>query len=151
MPETVRDRVFVSYSRNDKRWRDSLHRMLAPLLREKQLKIWDDTYITPGARWFEAITDAISSAKAAVFLVSADFLDSDFIIQHELNPVLEAAEKKHIIVLWFTIDHCLYQHTNLARYQAVNDPAKPLNSFSGSKRTQELTRICKEIIKYIEQ
>jgi internalin A len=149
MSEKTRDQVFISYSRSDKRWRDDLHMMLAPLLREKLLKIWDDTYITPGTKWYDAITDAISSAKAAVFLVSSDFLNSDFIIKNELNPVLEAAEKKHITVLWFTIDHCLYQHTRLEQYQAVNDPAKPLNSFSGSKRTKELTRICKEIIKHI--
>lgn len=149
MAQTVRDQVFISYSRNDKKSRDDLHKMLTPLLREKQLKIWDDTYIVPGAKWFEAIINAINTAKAAIFLVSPDFLASNFIITHELNPVLEAAEKNHITVFWVAVDYCLYQHTKLKPYQAVNNPAKPLNSFSGAQRNKELTRICKEIIEHI--
>jgi len=151
MPEKMRDLVFISYSQDDKKWLERLHRILAPLLREKQLKIWDDTYIIPGMRWYEAITNALSSAKIAVLLVSANFLASDFIAKYELPPILEAAEQQHLTVLWIAVDYCLYQQTGFAQYQAMNDPAKPLNSFSGAQRTRELTRICKEITKQIDQ
>jgi hypothetical protein len=151
MPEKIRDLVFISYCQDDRRWLDDLHRMLAPLLREKQLEIWDDTCIIPGTKWYDAITNALNSAKAAVLLVSANFLNSDFIAEYELKPILEAAEQQHITLLWIAVDYCLYQHTGLAPYQAMNDPARPLNSFSGAQRTRELMRICKKIIKQIDQ
>ncbi|GHO95493.1 hypothetical protein KSF_055410 [Reticulibacter mediterranei] len=149
MAQTVRDQVFISYSRKDKVWLDRLYDMLAPLLRAGQIKIWDDTHIVPGTRWYEEITDAISSAKVAVLLVSANFLASDFIAKHELTPILEAAKKEHVTILWIAVGHCLYQYTELKDYQAVNNPAKPLGSLSSSMRNKELTRICKEIIKHI--
>ena len=147
----VRDQVFISYSRSDKRWLDKLHAMLAPLLRAGQIKIWDDTHILPGQKWFDEITGAIASAKVAVLLVSADFLASDFIDRHELAPVLKAAEQEGVTILWVAVSYCLFQYTELAQYQALNDdPAKPLNSFSGAKLDKELMRICKRIKRAVE-
>ena len=143
----ARDQVFISYARSDKKWLDRLHAMLAPILRADQLKIWDDTHILPGKKWDDEITNAIASAKVAVLLVSADFLASDFIDRHELAPILKATEQNGVTILWIALSHCLYQYTALAQYQAMNDPARPLNSFSGAKLEKELTRICKWIKK----
>src|SRR5581483_1527501 len=141
----VRDQVFISYSRSDKKWLDKLHSMLAPLLRADQIKIWDDTHIIPGTLWYKAITDAIDTAKVAVLLVSANFLASDFIARHELTPILKAAEKEGVTILWVAVSHCLYQYTEIAPYQAVNNPAEPLSSLTPTKRDRELARICKVI------
>jgi internalin A len=141
----VRDQVFISYSRSDKKWLDKLHAMLTPLLRADKLKIWDDTHILPGKKWYDEITGAIASAKVAVLLVSADFLASDFINRHELALILEAAEKEGLTILWVAVSHSLYQYTEIANYQAVNEPSQPLDSLSPTKLNKELTRICKRI------
>jgi len=150
MPQ-VRDQVFISYSRSDKKWLDKLHAMLAPLLRADKLKIWDDTHILPGKLYYEEIREAIASAKVAVLLVSADFLASDFIDRHELAPVLKAAEQEGVTILWVAVSHCLFQYSAIEKYQAVNEPSRPLSSFSGAKLDKELTRICKKIKNAVEE
>jgi hypothetical protein len=64
-----------------------ISRSIAPaseaLQRSGILDIWSDGRIVPGQIWMDEIESALSRAKAAVLLVNADFLASDFIAQHE--------------------------------------------------------------------
>lgn len=140
-----RDKVFISYSHKDKKLFEQIQTSLKPLIRGMKISVWDDTGIKPGDEWREAIKKAISSAKVAVLLVSPDFLASDFITEHELTPLLEAAKKDGLRILWVAVRHSLYTETEIARYQAVNDPLKPLAGLSGTNREKELVRISLEI------
>jgi hypothetical protein len=141
-----RDQVFISYSHKDKKLFDQLQTFLKPLVRDKKISVWDDDQIKSGDAWREGIKVAIASAKVAVLLVSQDFIVSDFIAEHELPPILEAAQTEGLRILWIAARHSGYEETEIARYQAVNDPARPLARISGANRERELVRICKEIM-----
>lgn len=140
-----RAQVFFSYSHKDKKWLERFQVALKPLVRGSQLSVWDDTRIKAGDVWRDEIKQALASAKVAVLLVSMNFLESDFIDKHELPPLLEAAQKEGLRILLVVVGHSLFEETELGRYQAVNDPSKPLASLSAANREKEIVKICREI------
>jgi hypothetical protein len=137
-PPTSRNKVFISYSHQDKKWLRRLQVHLKPLEWEGKLECWDDTRIRAGARWREEIEQALAEAKVAVLLISADFLASDFIAENELPPLLARAKENGATILPVIVGHSQFRNTeNLSRFQAVNDPKKPLFGALG-KNTQAL-------------
>ncbi len=120
--------------------------MLAPAIRAGLIDVWDDTKIGPGANWKSEITTQLASARVAVLLVSQNFLASDFIANHELPPLLEAARKEGVVVFWIYLGHCLYQATEIANFQAAHDIAKPLNLMKKPKREAVLSEVCARLI-----
>ena len=144
-----REHLFISYCREDSKWLEKFREMLAPLLRKDQFKVWDDTKITPGTKWYQEIERAVATSKVALLLVSARFLASEFIIDREL-PLLNDAQADGLTILWVAVSRCMYQYTDLADYQALNDPAKTLDSLTAARLNQEMVRICKRIKKAMD-
>lgn len=131
----TRNSVFISYSHRDAEWLERLRVHLRPLEREYGIDRWDDTRIKPGTKWREEIRKAVSSAKVAVLLVSADFLASDFIATDELPPLLAAAKDEGAIILPVIIGPCRFLKTKpLSQFQSVNLPSKPLINMNRGKQ-----------------
>ncbi len=141
----TRDKVFISYSHDDKNSLKELQKHLAPYINNDLITVWDDTQIRPGARWKESIERALASAKVAVLLVSPDFLYSRFIAEHELQPLLEAARNQGVVILWVPIRASSFEETAIADYQSVHPPKKPLASLRRGARDDAWVNICKAI------
>ena len=122
-----RTRIFISYSHRDAEWLERLQVHLKPLEREGLIERWDDTRLQPGMVWREEIRQALTTARVAVLLISADFLASDFIATDELLPLLAAAEAEGLVILPLIVGPSQFEHLpSLSRFQAVNPPSKPL-------------------------
>lgn len=143
--QTQREQVFFSYSHKDKKWLELFQATLKPFIGANQFSVWDDTKIKAGDIWRDEIKQALASAKVAVLLVSINFLNSDFIAENELPPLLEAAQNEGLRILLVIVGHSLFKETELGRYQTVNDSSRPLATISAANREKEIVRICKEI------
>jgi len=140
-----RDRVFISYSHADAVWKDRLTTILKPLERNGTVDYWNDRDIASGSKWRTEITAALRAARVAVLLVSPDFLASDFIHNEELPPLLEAAATSGVTVLWVAVRASLFGETEIADYQAANDPARPLDLLPLAEANSELVRVAEQI------
>jgi hypothetical protein len=140
----LRKHVFVSYSHRDRDWLERLKIHLTPYLHGEGLHLWDDSRIAAGATWAQEIERELDGARAAVLLVSPDFLASDYINSVELPNILARA-KSDLIVLWIPVAPSAYQATPLREFQAVVDPSKPLTTLSKAKQELALVEIAKRI------
>src|SRR3712207_4887082 len=112
-------KVFISYSHKDRVWLRRLQIHLRPLERAGNIDYWDDNRSQPGQQWQQGIRTALASARAAVLLVSADYLASDFINNDELPPLLAAARDEGLLILPVILNYCLYHETtSLSQFQA---------------------------------
>lgn len=126
--------IFIAYSHKDKRFLKELRIHLAPYVRSGAVNAWDDTMIPLGAEWRQEITNALHSAKVAILLISPDFLASDFIARKEIPPLLKLVEQEGLKILPVILRPCAFLDTELAHFQAVNDPANPLSSMKPGER-----------------
>jgi TIR domain len=129
--EHRRTQVFISYSHHDAQWLERLQVHLRPLVRESTIEVWNDKLINPGASWEAEIQSALAKSKVAILLISADFLASDFIASNELPRLLHAAEEDGATIIPVIVSPSYFLNMEkLARFQAVNDPSKPLVSMT---------------------
>jgi nucleotide-binding universal stress UspA family protein len=144
-PHPPRSRVFVSYSHADMEWLQRLQKHLKPLQRDG-VEVWDDTRLKAGEQWREEIREALANTKIAILLISADFLASDFIVTNELPPLLKAAEEDGATILPVIISPCRFTRMeSLSRFQAVNDPAKPLVQMRRASREKVLDDVARAV------
>lgn len=145
MAAPARTHVFISYSHADAEWLTRLQIMLKPLTRNQAITVWDDTRIQAGSRWREDIERALASARVAVLLVSPNFLALEFIANDEIPPLLKASVEDGLSILWVAVSSSLYEVTDIAAYQAANNPATPLDALSPAALNAELVKIAQKI------
>lgn len=146
-----RDTIFFSYSREDTDWLDRIKLVLKPALTGvksgAKVEAWSDQNIQPGKKWQDEIKTALTRAKVAVLLVSPEFLASEYVQQNELPEILNGAECKDITVVWVYVRPCMYEHTDIADFQAAHDLKKPLSIMTTAKADVTVLEVCKEIIR----
>jgi hypothetical protein len=140
-----RSLIFVSYSHHDDQWLERLQVHLRPLARQGGIDLWDDTRIRAGDEWRREIEEAIEVCKVAVLVVTADFMASDFIDSNELPPLLQAAKQRGARIISVLASSSNFEDTELARYQAINSPSKPLDMLPRGEQEAVFVKLYKEI------
>lgn len=121
--------LFVSYAHEDRQWLEDLRKWLKPLERKDLIRIWEDRDIEGSEKWRDKIEASLAEAKAALLLVSQDFIDSDFIRGEELPKLLEAANTRGLKLFWVAVNTSSVDddYPELVEIQAMNtDPEQPL-------------------------
>lgn len=141
-PDRMMQHIFVSYSHQDSAFLERIRIHLRPLEREGRIDLWSDTRIQPGAVWREEIRTALDSARVAILVISADFLGSDFVNAVELPALLRAAEERGTRIIPLIVKPSRFlREESLSRFQALNDPARPLIDMDEAERERVYARL----------
>jgi len=141
-----RNKVFISYSQKDRRWLDHVQTHLKVVENlGVSINYWDDTKITSGMLWKEEIENALSAAKAAILLVSTNFLASEFISTVELPSLLKSAKTDGAIIIPVILMPSMYEDHELSAFHAINDPKKPIAMLELGEQEEIFVKLAKRI------
>lgn len=138
--------IFISYSHKDEEWKERLASHLGVLQIQDHLEFWTDDGIRIGDTWVQKIQAAITTANAAILLVSADFLNSPFIRRVEIAQLLARREKEGLPIFPILVRQCAWDFVPwLEQLQIRPRDAKPLAGNDDHQIDEHLTAIVKEI------
>ena len=138
--------VFISYSHKDEEWKDRVCSQLGVLVQQGLVETWDDRRIAAGDDWKPEIEKAMASAKAAVLLISANFLTSNFILNGEVPTLLEKRDKEGVRIIPVILKPCAWQTVPwLARLQCRPKDGRALSGGDENKIDQDLADLALEI------
>ena len=147
---TVRqaNRILVCYSHEDKEWNNRLCQMLAPLLRDGDIELQlgvDGEGIQLVDRWHERIQSDLKAVAVAVVLVSASFLQSEYVMGYELPEIISAAADGKIRLFWVYVSYAAYDATELEPFQAAHDVSQPLDALVRPEQDAVLLKVARDI------
>jgi tetratricopeptide (TPR) repeat protein len=138
--------VFISYSHKDEPWKNQLVRHLKVLELEGAFEVWDDRRIAAGDGWRTEIETAMARARAAVLLISADFLISGFIRGTEVPRLLQRRAKDGLRIIPLIVRPCAWRRIPwLAEIQGRPTDGRPLAEGSSVQIEKDLCALAEEI------
>jgi serine/threonine protein kinase len=147
--ERMPDQIFISYSHADRKWLDEFQTMLAPAA--GLVDVWSDERLRAGDDWQTQLRIALSQARVALLLVTAEFLSSPFIREKELRSILAAANDGALTLFWVPISASLFEYTDLGKMQAACNPSPTLEDMSAAERRNAIATVCRKILDRLGQ
>jgi hypothetical protein len=143
--------IFVSYSHNDKRWKERFETISKPLSRSEKIEFWSDENLK-AAEWDPQIEQTMKRAEAAVLLVSDNFLAADYIIQKELPYLLQARRERNLMIFWAYLEPCdLKWHSEITKFSArKTDGLKPMSKMTDWEWKETMVRGCGMIDEFLK-
>jgi len=147
-------KIFVSYSHNDKDYKDEVIKTLKGLKNvfpDLNFYVWSDECIRTGTDWLKEIETALDEAAVAVMIVSRDFISSEFIMQKEVPALLQNAELKGTIIVNLIAGKSLFKHMILSKFQSVNNPEEPLKGLTAHEQDVVYNKLAEDIKSYLSE
>jgi hypothetical protein len=122
-------KVFISYSHSDEKVKDLLIKHLKPLKRLSLIDDWHDRKLMAGDNWGAEIEKNLVSADLFIAIVSADFINSKYCYDIEMEAALERHDQGHARVIPVIASHCLWKYSPLASIHALPTDGKPIETW----------------------
>ena len=141
-----RPSVFISYSHADEVWKDRVVKQLRVLEPEGNFEVWDDRRIVAGDDWYPAIERALTEARAAILLISDDFLTSRFILGEEVPRLLKRRQEAGLRVIPLIVWPCPWQRVSwLKCIQSRPTDGRPLAKGNEYQIREDLADLVAEV------
>ncbi len=137
-------KVFISYSKSDEHYRNELEKHLSVLKRNGHIATWHDRKLLPGEKWDGKIKQELKEADIIIFLVSADFLATDYIWDVELGTALERDNDPNdkVSVVPIILKKCDWMDSPLGKF---NSPVKGKDISTAPDKDEAIYEIVKEL------
>ncbi|WP_420455615.1 FxSxx-COOH system tetratricopeptide repeat protein [Rubrivirga sp.] len=141
--------LFYSYAHKDEDLRDELEKHLAMLRRQGVIEEWHDRQIVAGDEWDNEIDQRLEQAGIVLFLVSSDFLASDYCYSVEVVRAMERHEAGAARVIPVFLRACDWKGTPFGKLQGPPRNARPVTSWEN--RDEAFTDVAKAIRRAAEE
>lgn len=155
MPEpagrtTTQPTVFISYSHKDEVEKEALISHLGVLQGAGLIETWVDDRIGAGSDWAADIGQAMSHARVAILLVTANFLTSEFILNTEVPRLLERRKSEGVVVFPVIAKPCAWRRVDwLAKMNVRPKNGTPVWREGGRYVDEDLAAIADEVAEII--
>ncbi len=143
--------IFCCYARKDQLLLVDLKNHLKLWERQSLITIWADTDITPGTNWEKEIARHVNSAHIILFLVSPDFLASDYCYSIEMQRAMERYEHGEVCVIPIILRSCAWEEAPFSKIQALPANAKPVVSSGWHIPDEAFTDVARGIRKVVDE
>ncbi|WP_423736694.1 COR domain-containing protein [Chitinophaga caseinilytica] len=121
-------KIFISYSKTDAHYLQQLENHLSALKRNGSISTWNCRQLVPGDKWDGKIKNELEEADIIIFLVSADFMATDYIWDIEIKRAIEREnENPDVKVVPIIIRSCAWEDTPLSVYNTAPKKAMVLD------------------------
>ena len=118
--------IFISYSHQDSSFLEELQKFLITDVRRKKISVWTDDNILAGKQWDKVIKENLDRSEIIIFLVSQNFIASEYINKKEIKPALQ---NDKMIIIPVLIGAIQLEKFELKSYQLLPKGAKPVDEW----------------------
>jgi hypothetical protein len=124
----IRQKVlFISYSHADEKFKVELVKHLSGMRRMGLISEWNDRQIYPGKEWDKEIRDKMEKADIILFLISSDFMSSDYINDIEIGKAIDRHNLELVSIVPIIVRPCDFASLPISKFQALPKNAKPIS------------------------
>ena len=141
-------KVFLSYSHKDEEYKNELDKHLSVLRRSEKIDTWNDRMLQVGTKLDEDIKKHLREDDIFIFLISADFIASDYCYNIEMQKAIERAKANECVVAPVIVRPCLWQELPIKEFLALPKDGKPISKYDD--KDEAYTEVVSAIRKLID-
>jgi len=123
-------KLFISYSHKDETHLRELDGHFSVMKSEGLVEVWHDRCFDLGNRVHTVIRDKLEAADVVLFLVSSNFLASDYCYKVEMHRTLERDRQGSVKILPVILRECDWRNAPFGDILAVPTDGRPIEDFS---------------------
>ncbi|MGF0540350.1 TIR domain-containing protein [Agrobacterium sp. ES01] len=101
--------VFLSYAHADRVHLDAFRTHFGPVERGQNLRVWFDNNLTGGQVWDDEIRRALNGSDIFVCLITANFLNSNYIRDTELPAIWQAVHGRGALIVPVVLEQSFWR------------------------------------------
>ncbi|MBI1766419.1 MAG: TIR domain-containing protein [Acidobacteria bacterium] len=122
--------LFICYAHADEQKVKQLLPSLKVLARRGYITPWRDTDLVPGEDWDETIQARLAEARIILFMVSRNFLASDYITDKERPLAMRMVRDKRAVVLPVLLSKCSWDQEDFAALENLPRKGELVSAFT---------------------